>query len=62
MSLSYMDRLRMDHFSPTFHKAFVSEHKMSINCEIFNFLFIRFTIMLSSHMFSLVMISACDAS
>ena len=47
ISLSYMDRLMMDCFSPTFRSFFLLEHKMFIKHENFNFLLIGFTLNLS---------------
>ena len=50
ISLSYMDRLMMDRFSPTFPRFF-SEHKTVKNPENFNFLLVGFTLFLSSWLF-----------
>ena len=50
ISLSYMDRLMMDRFSPTFQR-FLSEHKKVKNRENFTFLLVRFTLFLSSWLF-----------
>ena len=47
ISLSYMNRLMMDCFSPTF-QGFLSEHKMSKKREKLNFLLVGFTLFLSS--------------
>ena len=50
ISLFLMDRLIMDSFSPTF-QSFLSEHKQIIKHDIFNFLLIGYTLILSSQVF-----------
>ena len=51
ISLSYMDRLMMDCFSPTFRRFFVRTLKTLYKTEIFNFLLVGFILFLSSRVF-----------
>ena len=52
ISLSYMDRLMMDCFSPTFPRYFVGTEKVQKG-EKLNFLLVRFALFLSARVFLL---------
>ena len=51
ISLSYIDRLMMDRFSPTFWRFFCQNIKTHWKPEISNFLLVGFTLFLSSWVF-----------
>ena len=53
ISLSHIDRLMMDCFSPTFSKVFWSEHKKSIKREHFNHLLKWFMLLTRKHEWSI---------